>query len=126
MSCGARGFAPAEVRTLGSAETAFCLSAAAGEPALPGIDADTSGERYALDVKPEAITARGASSNGLVYAVQTLCQLIRANRRDGGIPCLAIRDWPSLRWRCFQDDMTRGPSSTLDDAQVRGRARART
>jgi len=46
--------------------------------------------------------------------VQTLCQLIRANRRDGGLPCVTIRDWPSIRWRCFQDDLTRGPSSTLD------------
>ncbi|MCH5376072.1 MAG: family 20 glycosylhydrolase, partial [Planctomycetes bacterium] len=45
--------------------------------------------------------------------MQTLCQLIRANRVDGTLPCLKIEDWPSLRWRCFQDDLTRGPSSTL-------------
>ena len=36
------------------------------------------------------------------------------NRGPGGIPCLSIHDWPSLRWRCFLDDMTRGPSATLD------------
>jgi hypothetical protein len=40
--------------------------------------------------------------------------LIRANRQGDTLPCLAIADWPSLRWRCFQDDLTRGPSSTLD------------
>ena len=51
---------------------------------------------------------------GLFYGLQTLCQLIRANRQGDALPCLTIRDWPSLRWRCFQDDMTRGPSSTLD------------
>jgi hypothetical protein len=43
-----------------------------------------------------------------------LCQLIRANRQKNGLPAITVWDWPSLRWRCFQDDMTRGPSSTLD------------
>ena len=59
---------------------------------------------------------------GLLYATQTLCQLIRANRADSGLPCLTIRDWPSLRWRCFQDDLTRGPSSTLATLQAAGRS----
>ena len=58
------------------------------------------------------LAARGPA--GLLHGVQTLVQLIRANRRGRGLPCLTIRDWPSLRWRCFQDDMTRGPSATLD------------
>ena len=71
-------------------------------------------EDYALDVRPEEIVCTAPGKPGLYHGVQTLLQLIRANRREGGIPCLAIRDWPSLRWRCFQDDMTRGPSSKLD------------
>ncbi len=69
---------------------------------------------YALDVAPDGIVVSASDAAGLFYGVQTLRQLIRANRRDGGLPCLSIRDWPSLRWRCFQDDMTRGPSSTRD------------
>ena len=40
--------------------------------------------------------------------------MIRANRRGDALPGLSIRDWPSLRWRCFQDDLTRGPSSKLE------------
>jgi len=47
-----------------------------------------------------------------------LCQLIRSNRHGKALPCLTIRDWPSLRWRCFQDDLTRGPSSTLDTLKL--------
>ena len=74
-------------------------------------------EDYALDVRPEEIVCTGRGKAGLYYGVQTLLQLIRANRQENGIPCLTIRDWPSLRWRCFQDDMTRGPSSTLDTLQ---------
>jgi hypothetical protein len=38
---------------------------------------------------------------------------VRANVRGGGLPRLAIRDWPALRYRGFQDDMTRGESTTL-------------
>ena len=73
---------------------------------------DAPGESYSLDVTPATVRCSGIDSAGLLYAVQTLCQLIRANRTDAGLPCLEIRDWPSLRWRCFQDDLTRGPSST--------------
>ena len=65
-------------------------------------------------VRPEGVYAAAPGREGLFYAAQTLCQLIRGNRGPGGIPCLTIHDWPSLRWRCFLDDMTRGPSATLD------------
>ncbi|MCP4784692.1 MAG: family 20 glycosylhydrolase [Fuerstiella sp.] len=71
-------------------------------------------EDYALDIQPNEIVCAGHGEAGLYYGVQTLIQLIRANRQGTAIPCLAIQDWPSLRWRAFQDDMTRGPSSTLD------------
>jgi len=74
-------------------------------------------EDYQLRVEREAITCCGQGPAGLFYAAQTLCQLIRANRDGSKLPCLAIEDWPSLRWRCTQDDMTRGPSSTLATLQ---------
>ena len=70
-------------------------------------------ECYQIEVRPEAVVCSARHEAGLLYGVQTLRQLIRANRRGGKLPCLAIRDWPSLRWRCFQDDMTRGPSPKL-------------
>ncbi len=80
---------------------------------MPAPPATGGPEAYALQVRAEGALVSGAGPAGLFYGVQTLCQLIRANRQGQGIPCLAIRDWPSLRWRCFQDDLTRGPSSTL-------------
>ena len=82
-------------------------------PELPGRKSPTD-EDYALEVCPDRVICSGAGRSGLFYAAQSLCQLIRANRQNGRLPCLTIRDWPSIRWRCFQDDMTRGPSSTLD------------
>ena len=72
---------------------------------------------YVLEVSEREIRCRAADASGLFYGAETLCQLIRANRIGNDLPCLTIRDWPSLRWRCFQDDMTRGPSSTLNTLQ---------
>ena len=68
-------------------------------------------EGYALRVGPNGATVHGAGPAGLRHGVATLAQLIRANRGPGGLPCLLIHDWPTLRWRCFQDDLTRGPST---------------
>jgi hexosaminidase len=72
-------------------------------------------EDYVLQVRPRAINITGSGPVGLFHGAQTLRQLIRANRRNDSVPALIIRDWPALTWRAFQDDLTRGPSSTLDE-----------
>ena len=74
---------------------------------------DATPEDYRLIVRPDGIECLASGRAGLFYGMQTLCQLIRANRSGTTVPCLAIEDGPALRWRCFQDDLTRGPSSTL-------------
>ncbi len=79
--------------------------------------ANAGPEDYVLTVGREAITAQARQAPGLFHALTTLRQLIRANRRGTALPCLAIRDWPALGYRCFQDDMTRGPSSRLETLQ---------
>ncbi len=103
------------------------LSTAPGRPAPAPPEGDSARRKeqvaageYWFDVRADEIVCGGESEVGLLYAVETLCQLIRANLRETppgsgvrGLPCVTIRDWPSIRWRCFQDDMTRGPSSTL-------------
>jgi len=92
------------------------LSAKPGQPRPPvEFREGATPEDYVLAVQPDAVVGESPGAPGVLHAAQTLCQLIRANRIEGTkLPCLAVRDWPSLRWRCFQDDMTRGPSSTLD------------
>jgi hexosaminidase len=79
---------------------------------------EATGEDYILEVRPREIVAGSPGETGLIYAAQTLRQLLRANRRDGGLPCLTIRDWPSLRWRAFQDDVTRGPSPLIETLKL--------
>lgn len=108
------GLPTARVRVLKSPDLAFRLAPDTGSLVLPPLPQTNAPEAYSLDVRAHEIVGAAKEPAGLSYSLQTLCQLIRANRQGDGLPCLTIRDWPSLRWRCFQDDMTRGPSSTLD------------
>ncbi|MCL2742312.1 MAG: beta-N-acetylhexosaminidase [Planctomycetaceae bacterium] len=84
------------------------------EPMLPkeaGEGKSDPGEGYALSIMPDGIVCHGNADIGLFYAVQTLRQLIRANAdANGNLPCLTIQDWSSMKYRCYQDDWTRGPS----------------
>ena len=75
-------------------------------------------ETYILSVQGDSIVAIASGEAGLYYAAQTLRQLIRANvlptTSGSSLPCLTIHDAPSMRWRCWQDDFTRGPSPKMD------------
>ena len=115
------GLPAPQIRPLKEPPHSLRLSAKPGRPlpALPIRDSSTpekdlTPEDYWLDVRADQVACGAEGDAGLFYAAETLCQLIRANRSDGRLPCVTIRDWPSIRWRCFQDDLTRGPSSTLD------------
>ena len=108
------GLPPVRVNRLKSAIPAFRLAAKKRALILPALPEQTSSESYALEVHADEIVCAAKDPAGLFCGLQTLCQLIRANRQGAALPCLKISDWPSLRWRCFQDDLTRGPSSTLD------------
>ncbi len=87
----------------------------ARQPAEPQqLNSERGKEAYTLQVSPSGVVIESPASPGLFYGVQTLKQLIRSNMLDGALPCLLIEDWPSLRYRGFQDDITRGPSPRLE------------
>ena len=69
-------------------------------------------EGYALVVTDAFAVVGARHSAGLAHGIQTLRQLVRGNVRDGRLPAVSVRDWPSLRYRGFSDDITRGPSPT--------------
>ena len=108
------GLRTAQVRRAGAPATAFRLATGNPSSGFPAPPPDTNPESYALEVRADEVVCVAATPAGLHHGLQTLRQLIRANRVGEALPCLTIRDWPSLRWRCFQDDMTRGPSSKLE------------
>lgn len=70
-------------------------------------------EGYVLIVSPQRIVIVGGDAAGVFYGVQTLKQLLRANRNGVAVPCVVIEDWPELSLRAWQDDISRGPIPTL-------------
>jgi hexosaminidase len=110
------GLPEARVRPVAQTSPAFRLGTDTGSAGFP--TAPEKLEGYALEVRADEVVCAAREPAGLFYGLQTLRQLIRANRRGETLSRVRIRDWPSLRWRCFQDDLTRGPSSTLDTLKL--------
>jgi hexosaminidase len=75
---------------------------------------EATAEGYVLTVTPAQITITAPSDAGIFYGTQTLKQLFRANLTSGAIPACTITDWPVLKYRAWQDDISRGPIPTLD------------
>ena len=65
---------------------------------------------YCLRVERSGITAGAATEQGLYYAARTLAQIANGRTR---LPGMVMRDWPSLRWRGFQYDISRGQMPKL-------------
>lgn len=65
-------------------------------------------EAYHLSVsKDRKIMASGASANGLLYALQTLRQIITIQENGITIPSCQITDEPAFPWRAFMLDESR-------------------
>ncbi|HKP88141.1 MAG TPA: beta-N-acetylhexosaminidase [Blastocatellia bacterium] len=80
-----------------------------------GIDDKFDEEGYVLDATAERVLIAARTAQGIFYGAQTLRQLI--SRGDGAraaCPAVAVKDWPSMRWRGVHDDISRGPVPTLD------------
>lgn len=70
-------------------------------------------EDYTLSITADGVAAKSCGSCGLLYAVQTLRQIIR---QCGMIlPCMEITDSPDFPARGFYHDVTRGRIETLDN-----------
>jgi len=68
----------------------------------------TSPEASVLRIAPDGITVVGKGRWGMLYGVQTVNQLAIQARRAGSnrLPCLEIRDWPDVKWRCLAPALT--------------------
>lgn len=71
-------------------------------------------EGYVITMRNHTINVIGASSAGVFYGVQTLKQLIQGNGSSAVIQTGQIRDWPAMRYRGMDSDLSRGPLPTLD------------
>ncbi|MGP8260544.1 MAG: glycoside hydrolase family 20 zincin-like fold domain-containing protein [Acidobacteriaceae bacterium] len=71
-------------------------------------------EGYAIlpDGKGLALTA--ASDAGVFYALQTVKQLVTGFGANAVLHTATIRDWPAMKYRGLDDDLSRGPVTTLE------------
>ncbi|MEN8247832.1 MAG: glycoside hydrolase family 20 zincin-like fold domain-containing protein [Bacteroidota bacterium] len=75
---------------------------------------DPSDEGYIIKIDSKKIQLFSLTDAGIFYGIQTLKQLIKANRTGNKIPGLVIYDKPSIFIRAWQDDISRGPIPTMD------------
>lgn len=68
---------------------------------------------YALAIAPNGIAVRGADAEGLGYGLDTLAQILRQEKVDS-VPCLNIRDYPSILKRGLMLDISRGKVYTRE------------
>jgi hexosaminidase len=71
-------------------------------------------EGYVLVAHPEGTTVVAASAPGVFYGLQTLAQLFTGAGAATQFTSATIRDWPAMRHRGAQDDISRGPVPTLE------------
>jgi hypothetical protein len=68
-------------------------------------------EEYHLSIVEDRIEAIGSNTNALLYAIQTLRQII--SQKGAVLPGLTIEDYPEIPNRGFYYDVTRGRIPTL-------------
>ena len=79
-----------------------------------GFDSTMHDEGYVLVADAGRVTIVAATGAGLFYGAQTLLQLVSGDGRAARVRGAMIRDWPAMKYRGFQDDLSRGPVPTLD------------
>jgi hypothetical protein len=76
-------------------------------------DSDLQSEGYILVIEAQQASIVAASGSGIFYGVQTLKQLLPLPGAARELPTGTVRDWPAMRYRGVQDDLSRGPVPTL-------------
>lgn len=71
-------------------------------------------EGYAIVSGKEQTVVVAQSDEGVFYGAQTVKQLLRSDRAEPTVYAATIRDWPAMRWRGMQDDLSRGPLPTIE------------
>ncbi len=71
-------------------------------------------EGYILVVDARETSIIGATGAGIFYGVQTFKQLLPLPGTPRALPAVTVRDWPAMRYRGIDDDLSRGPFPTLD------------
>lgn len=71
-------------------------------------------EGYVLIADRRGAHVIAATDAGEFYGLQTLKQLLTGSGDRAMLQPVVLRDWPAMRWRGLQDDLSRGPVPTLE------------
>ena len=77
-------------------------------------DAPMDSEGYVLAIEPHEATIVASAGAGVFYGVQTFKQLLPLPGAPRTLPTGTVRDWPAMRYRGIDDDLSRGPFPTLE------------
>lgn len=70
-------------------------------------------EGYVLISRPHEAFLIADTTAGRFYAAQTLKQLVERGGTGAALWTATIRDWPAMKYRGIDDDLSRGPFPTL-------------
>lgn len=76
--------------------------------------ADMRPEGYAIHPDGKGLALTGATDSGVFYALQTVKQLITGSGANAVLHRATIVDWPAMKYRGLDDDLSRGPVTTLE------------
>jgi hypothetical protein len=71
-------------------------------------------EGYVITASHNTLTVTAATAEGVFYGAQTVKQLIAGDGLQAVLHAANIRDWPAMKYRGLDDDLSRGPVPTLD------------
>jgi hypothetical protein len=71
-------------------------------------------EGYILVIAPHEAAIVATTSSGVFYGVQTFKQLLPLPGAPRVLLTGTVRDWPAMRYRGIDDDLSRGPFPTLE------------
>src|SRR5437868_9262498 len=71
-------------------------------------------EGYVIHTTSSGLTVVGDSAAGVFYGAQTVKQLVEGDGKAAVLHAANIRDWPAMKYRGLDDDMSRGPITTLE------------
>ena len=71
-------------------------------------------EGYAIIPDSKGLALTAASDAGIFYALQTVKQLITGYGGTAVLHQAKIRDWPAMKYRGLDDDLSRGPVPTFE------------
>ncbi|MGB0080756.1 MAG: beta-N-acetylhexosaminidase [Terracidiphilus sp.] len=77
-------------------------------------DSVMESEGYVLIVEAHEATIIGATGAGVFYGAQTFKQLLPLPGTARVLPTGTVRDWPAMKYRGIDDDLSRGPFPTLE------------